>query len=240
MYPERVTAYLSQAVRQLIMAVTQDTIVINEGFESRQRTTSNGTKTRYTLTVKAEPVMFNLSAVALGAGPAEAIRNAIVNGIKAIGVMASPATLLKRKYAESAFNRGAKWANKRYTGGKTGATVPAQSDRLFNDSGRLANGIFVRQNTGEKGWTINVPANRLDPSTFKMDAFIRMVDRLRELVPVIRNPFQDPAVVNAITSSVENVLIQKHALTSKKASELRWKLFKQITSLASQVSNLGG
>lgn len=189
------------------MAITQEVFVINEGFSERVRTTSSGTKSRFTLEVKTDPVILNLSEVALGAPVAEAIRKAISDGIKAISVVASPATLLKRKYAKNAYERGEPNAVKRYSGGKTGATPPAQSDKLFNDSGRLANGVFVRQNAQEGNWTVNVPANRLNPDTFDdRSAFVRMVDRLRELVPVLRDPLSHPDVRNAISKSLDNMI----------------------------------
>lgn len=189
------------------MAITQDVFVINEGFSERRRTTSRGTKSRYTLDVKADPVLINLSEVALGKGPAEAIRDAISSGIKAISQVASPGTLLRRKYAETAFQRGEPHTVRRYSGGRTGAKAPNRSDRYGNDSGRLAEGLHVMQNQKEGAWTVNVPANRFDPSTFKsMADFTRMVDRLRELVPVIRNPLSAPEVRAAISASLDNMI----------------------------------
>ncbi len=207
--------------------VTQETIVINAGFEERQRTTSNGTKSRYTLSVSSEPVFHRFDPTKLGEGPALAIRAAIADGIKAISTSASPGTILRRKSAERAIERGAPHAVRRYSGGRTGSTTPGRSDKLFNDSLRLVEGLFVRQNPAENNWTINVPANRLDPSTFKERSdFIAMVDRLRDLVPALRNPLSLPAVKRAIDASIDELLQNERDRTS----QLRLELIRQAVS----------
>ncbi len=200
---------------------TQETIIINEGFEERRRTTASGVKSRFTFTIVSEPIFMNFDDIALGAGPAAAIRDLISAGIKGISQVASAATILRRKYAAAAFARGQPGTVRRYSGGRTGATPPGESDRLYNDSGRLANGVFVRQNPSEGSWTVNVPANRLDPSTFKTQGlFVSMVDRLRDLVPAIRNPMEDPKVIEAISVAVHDVLITKMEKTTKRGEEL--------------------
>jgi hypothetical protein len=199
------------------MAITQEVYVLNEGLSERRRTTSSGTKSRFTLDVKTEPLIFNLSEISLGRGPAEALKKAISDGIKSIAAVALPSTLLKRKYAKAGVQRGAPWAVKRYSGGRTGAKAPAQSDRLFNDSGRFAEGLHVMQNTKEGAWTVNVPANRLDPTTFKSQSdFIRMVERLRELVPVLRDPLSAPGVRAAMAASIDQMIT--------KANDQNWKM----------------
>lgn len=191
------------------MAITQDVVVIGEGLSERIRTTSKGTKSRFTLDVKVDPVIVNLNELALGKLPAEAIRKAIVDGIKAIAQVASPATLLKRKYAETAIQAGKSWATKRYAGGKIGGMAPNSSDKLFNDSGRLAEGVAVQQNQKEGAWTVNVAANRLDPSTFKNRGdYTSMVQRLRDLVPVLKDPLAHPAVKQAIGKTLEQMLVE--------------------------------
>lgn len=220
------------------MAITQDVIVINRGLEERRRTTGSGTKSRYTLSIESEPIIHNFSEIRLGAAPAEAIKLAIQQQIKSITEVAAPATILRRQraarnlaggqaeeykaMAKTAFGKkeiaagrghllGSNGQNdlKRYSGGRIGFMPPSGSVRLFNDSGRLADGLYVMQNVKEKNWTINVPANRLDPTTFgDMAAFVRMVDRLRELVPALTKPQDVPAVRVAIQQSV-GVMIQK-------------------------------
>ena len=211
------------------MAITQDVIVINEGFQERRRTTSSGTKSRYTLTVTAEPIIHNFSAEKLGEGPALAIREAIVKQIKAITEVANLATIKRRQSAAKAIQAGKN--DKRYSGGRMGAMPPSGSVRLFNDSGRLADGIFVRQNPAEKNWTINVAANRLDPSTFKSHgAFVGMVNRLRQLVPALVNPFGDKDVVHAIEAGIGDVLIR----ALKRGEDLRAARDRAIAGLFKQ------
>jgi len=213
------------------MAITQDVIVINEGFQERRRTTSTGTKSRYTITVTAEPIIHNFSAEKLGEGPAIAIRDVIVKQIKAITEVANLATIKRRQSAAKAIQAGK--TDKRYSGGRMGAMAPSGSVRLFNDSGRLADGIFVRQNPQEKNWTINVPANRLDPSTFKSQAaFVGMVNRLRELVPALVNPFGDKDVIHAIEVGIGEVLIR----ALKKGEDLKAARDKAIMGLFKQAA----
>lgn len=212
-------------------SITQDVIALNDYTQERRRTTSKGTKSRYTITVDAQPILHDFSETSLGAGPAQAIQAAIIRQIKAISEVAKPATIARRSRAKRLLESGViednkasgntwtakKWIAEgfkgkigeghatiaRYSGGRTGAKFPTGSVRLFNDSGRLAEGILVQQNTVEKNWTINVTANRLDPSTFgSQSAFLAMVARLRALVPVLANPLTDRDVVTAIEDGI--------------------------------------
>lgn len=172
----------------------QDVVILSDfgdsSLEKRTRTSPAGrTGVRYTVTIKGDPVLNILSSVDLGRGPAQAIADLIQSQIRGIGQRAAEATILKRKYAANALARGAAWAVKRYTGGRIGTMGPGKTggdgDRLFNDSGRLAEGIHVAQNPREGSWTVNVAANRLDPSTFKGGAFEAMVQRLVSLAPAL-------------------------------------------------------
>src|SRR3990167_2825752 len=214
---------------------TQDVIVINEGFQERRRTTSAGTKSRYTLTVTAEPIIHDFSEEKLGEGPAMAIRDAITKQIKAITEVVKLSTLKRREQSKDALARGVPSAVARYSGGRTGAKAPSGSVRFGNDSGRLAEGIFVRQNTAEKNWTIKVPANRLDPSTFKVYGdFLAMVERLRAHVPVLANPFGDRDVAKAIEKGIGEVLIR----ALKKGEDLRAARAKAAMGLVRQALSL--
>ncbi len=209
----------------------QTTIVINEGLSERQRTTRSGVKSRFTLEVQAEPIVHNLSHEALGAEVAVAIRDAIAAQIRSIAENVLPSTLLMRKYAKHAFERSSRWAVKRYAGGRTGATPPGDTAQLFNDSGRLANGLSIRQNTAEDAFTINSPKNRLDPSTFRgQNQFVAMTDRLRRLVPALGNPqslWQVPNVRLALGKSVGDVLVRKLDKSFSDASKLRAEIARQ-------------
>lgn len=207
---------------------TQTSIVINEGLTERQRTTSSGTKSRYTITVDAEPILHEFSEEQLGKGPAEAIAEAIRTGIKNITEIAAPMTRRAREVGKRAVERGAPWAVRRFSGGRTGTKAPSGSVRLFNDSGRLADGVVAQQNTQEKNWTINVPANRLDPSTFKSrEQFVAMVDRLRALVPALTNPLGVPAVREAIVEGVRGLMIRE----LKRTDELRLARLRAVVGL---------
>jgi hypothetical protein len=165
-----------------------EVLVINDynggSLERRTRTSASGTsKSRYTITMKSEPLLIQTSASALGAGPAMAIRDHLKQRISDISETASPATIRARKSALSGVVTGESWAMKRYSGGKLGTRAPARSDKLFHDSGRFIESIAVR--AAGDDWVINIAANRLDPSTFNGGeaAMARMIDRLRELVP---------------------------------------------------------
>ena len=193
----------------------QTTVVVNDFggvvLSERTRTSGNGnTAVRYTLDIKATPILNDLNGVELGRGPSAAIRDILEAQVSNIGQRAAEATLLKRKTAANAFRAGASWALKRYTGGRTGATPPGQGgangqgDTFGNDSGRLARGWFVTQNPKEGSWTINSPANRLDPATWGGPGFEAFVARLVDLVPALRDPrtlLDEPAFVRAVANA---------------------------------------
>lgn len=176
-------------------------------LESRTRTSAAGnTAVRYSMSIKADPILHNLSQVDLGRGPAEAIVAILQRQFREVSERVRPATELKRAQAVGALARGAAWAVRRYTGGKTGGTAPNQSSppRMFNDSGRLRGGIFARWNALEAGWTINVPANRLDPATFPGGTFQAMVQRLTQLVPAFGGGdalMREPEFARALANS---------------------------------------
>lgn len=228
------------------MAVSQTSkvVVINDlstvAATERIRTTGAGTKTRFTVDIKSEPVGVVVDPKLLGAPVAAAIAKRVADGIRGITVTASESTLLFRKYAADALAKGKGWARRRYSGGRTAAASPDQSDRLFNDSGRLANGVVARaQDDGS--YTINVTANRLDPSTFGLASFLGMIARLFELVDVLRDPSllsRDPGVEQAIELATEKaVVVMKDASDAAKLELLgELKVFEQrIEQLGSEV-----
>lgn len=192
------------------MAITQDVVVLNDfgamRVEQRSRTTSSGTTDRYTVTMTATPILHDFAAAKLSRAVPDAIAALLKRQIAEIAEKVSEATLQKRGYAKAAFDRGAAWAKKRYSGGRTGAMPPesASEDRMFNDSGRLAASIVAMQNVEEEGFTINVAANRLTPETFQGGAFQRMIERLRDLAPAFKGGIevlQDPLVKDAIETA---------------------------------------
>jgi len=171
-----------------------DTFVLGEGIEARDRVLKSGAvKRRYVLTIKSEKLVFNLNPKALGKGPAEAIIELLRHRIQSITETAAPATLRARKVAAKALALGKSWATKRYAGGRTGEMAPNDGASLFNDSGRFAKTITATGNA--EGWTINAAANRLSPDTLDgrgarggTGALAAIWERLKVLVPELGNP----------------------------------------------------
>lgn len=200
------------------MAVTQTSLVIvvndyrNVAAQVRTRTNAKGkSSTRVTIDITSEPLGFLVDATALGKGPAEAIRNIISHQIKNITAMVSPST--KRARERAARNQSAAWVQKRYGGGRTGFTPPSSTSwRLFNDSRRLADGVFARFVRAESDraatFTVNVPANRFNPATFG-SGLEAVIARFFSLVPVLRDPatlFNEATFNKAVAGVVENMV----------------------------------
>jgi len=221
---------------------SQVSIVINQGLTMRTRSTSSGTKSRFTVEIEAEPILHTFNHARLGAEPALAIKQAITQQIQGIGESVLPSTFLQRKYAATAFARSSRWAIKRYSGGKTGATPPGVTAQLFNDSGRLAKGIFVRQNVADDSFTVNVPANRFNMATFKNQGdLVNMINRLRSLVPGLSNPtslWSVPSVRLALAKTIDTVLITKLGKAYSDETALRAELAKRGFEVLQQVIEL--
>jgi hypothetical protein len=198
--------------------MADDIVVLNDALT--KRTSSTG-RQRVTISVKSEPLVHNFSAKDLGAPVAQAIADHFRMRIEQISAVAPEATLKIRAAAAKAFAKGEAWATKRYSGGKIGPMAPNQTNRAFNDSGRLAKSI-VAQGKDDK-WTINVAGNRFDPTQFKDgDAGVtRMWARLVELVPEFGNPallMDSITVRNALKAGVAGataLLIQKAQATNE-------------------------
>lgn len=236
------------------MAITQETIVLNDyGLTERRRTTSKGTKSRYTIQIQSEPMIHNFSALELGRGPAEAMKDVIVKQIKGVTAEASIATIKKRDSA-ARFLAGAATTKKgkpkatggvgasiikRYSGGRTGLMPPnPASTTLFNDSGRLSQITIMpnRAYSDDAVWEVNVPANRLDPTTFGNRAdYMRMVELLQKYVPALGSDtaslMEDAAVDAALRESIEFCLGE----AVKRNKELRAALRKSQWEFASQL-----
>jgi hypothetical protein len=153
-------------------------------FKARTRTNKSGaTKTRYTVEVSGDTILTNTDPKSLGKGPAEAIAAVIKERISSISATASQATIRARAVAAKAFAAGEQWAVKRYSGGRTGPMPPNQSNRAFNDSGRLAASIAVGAQS--ESYVINFAANRWDPTQVKGGeaGLARIFDMLKTHVP---------------------------------------------------------
>ncbi len=219
---------------------TQESITLLNGYVTeRRRTTANGAvKSRFTFEVKSEPITHNLDESALGLFPALAIREVLVEQIRSITATISKEASLARKYVLTAFEKSKPWAVKRYSGGKTGVTPPTTSQRKFNNSGRLANKLFVRHNAVEGTFTVNVPANRLSNGTFPTSALTEMLAELLSLVPAFANPASlvaDERVQLAIAKAYQEILIQKR--TRDQNGNLQ--LLKAGLDFARQLGELG-
>ncbi len=219
------------------MSVSQKSVVILNDFQrygavatKRIRTTGAGTSSRVTIDIRSEPVGCITDPKLLGQGVADAIAKRIGMGIKAITAIASGATLAKRKSARD--NPSSRWVQKRYSGGRTGLTPPTTSVRLFNDSNRLANGIVARA-TRDGTFALNVPANRLDESSFG-SGFEGMLRRLFQLVDVLRDPL---LLGNDATIRTAVVAATKLALAKGKNS---LDVAKEIAKSLKNLANLGG
>jgi hypothetical protein len=209
-----------------------DVVIINEPPGSyapafaRRGAQSRG-KERTTIEIVSEPLLMDLDELALGAGPADAVRDRLSKDTKAItgdaqsgGSTAAPSTLARRKAA--ADNPAAPANRKRYSGGRTGFKAPNQTVRLFNDSGRLADGWFVRENKEDRAWTVNAPANRLDPTTFG-PGFDAMLERFRALMPVLKDSralLSDSGFSAAVSKALSD-LVTKGELAKDAASVAR-------------------
>lgn len=201
-----------------------DVIILNEGLEAR---TSKSGKQRFTVRIKAEPIVVNTSKEAIGGPVAEAIAHHLRERIKGIAAVASAATLEYRKKAQAAFKRGAPWAMKRYAGGRTGPMEPNQSNRAFNDSGRFA-GTIVANASKDGAWRVNVAANRLsgDPATAQ-----RIYAKLVQYVPELANPallMQNAIVKRTLENAQRDMIKKAKATTGKLQVGLARALFKTV------------
>lgn len=200
-------------------------MVLNDyGLARRDRANKSGSvKSRYTVTFKSEPLLVNTDPRSLTKAPAEAIAEHLRQRIQGISEQASKATIAARKVAEKALADGKEWAVRRYSGGRIGLKQPNQSQKLFNDSGRFADSIAARAT--KDGWVVNLAANRLDPSTLDGGeaGLLRVVERLRELVPEWGDASQ---LVNVL--SVQRALRKAVADSLQKAKERGLELQKQI------------
>lgn len=153
-------------------------------MRERITTNKNGTtRSRVTIEISGESVGIGLDPRAYGKPVAEAIAELYRERIMSITSMAAPATLKAREVAKRALAKGKSWAVKRYGGGRIGTLEPDQSDRLFNDSGRMAKSIVVGAREGDPNFTINVAANRLDQNTAGAAGVQKIWTRLVQLVP---------------------------------------------------------
>ena len=204
-----------------------ETIVLNSisgGSASIRRRfsakTGRASKDRVTIEIESEPLVHMFDDTALGAGPAQAIRDKVEQAIKSITAQASASTIARRKRAYLDLSGGGadKATRQRYTGGRIGTKLPTGSTTLFNDSGRLADGLFTRQNPSEGNWTTNVPANRFTPDTQHL---------VGKLFDLIGNQISSSALLSdigvrrALRDSLDQLLVKAKNETDIKRQQLQ-------------------
>lgn len=200
----------------------------NIALTERRGTLASGArrKARYAIDIKSEPLLMDLDGFNLGQVVAEAWAQRIRDNIVGIPEKASDATIAMRQKAGLALQKGEAWALKRYGGGRMGTFRPNMTDKLFNDSGRLEAGIFVRQNTTDGTYTVNVPANRFNPALFGR-GYDAMVAKFVSLVPMLdpKKALGDREIEKAIKEGVAGMIAKaeenSRAAIERKMTQLK-------------------
>lgn len=212
-------------------------IVLNQGLgELELRTRASG-KQRATIVVRSEPLVINLDPKQLGMPVAAAIVEHLRERVQSITVVARPATLLARKYAKTAFDKAKPWAMQQFAGGKMGPMAPAQSDRLFNNSGRFEKSITGNASS-DGSWRINVASNRLNEQSAGAAGTRSIWNKLVSLVPEFGNPamlLNSPKVEAAIKQSLADMIRKERETTGK----LTMQLIRSVLDLAKTVASFG-
>lgn len=233
---------------------TQETIILNDyngsTISQRARTSKKSGKTtkRTSFEIKAEPIVHTFDDQALGRGPAEALKGIISEQIKAISASATTKTLQNRTYSQLHFpSQLSKSDKKRYTGGRIGALEPNQpGGKLFNDSGRLADGLAVgknRQAAGERDWVVNVPANRFTDRSGHPPT-VHLAKRLASLVPALGRPSTlrgNPKLQAAVAESIDLLIAKAKSTNDAKRVKLlqaRKNALRAVLALARSVTGL--
>jgi hypothetical protein len=186
-------------------------------FKATQHTRSSG-KSRTTIEIHAEAVGVVVDDVAAG------IRNTTT--------IASAATRLYRQEAKRAFDRGARWAHKRYSGGKIGPRAPdPTSVRFGNDSGRLAVGIAARYAPAVASWMVNVPANRLTADQPTLRA--RMLEWLE---PIVNSALKQESIQDAVRQTLKGMV----GKAKDTRADLEAQLLSALKQSLSNLEQLGG
>lgn len=133
---------------------------------------------RYSVKIQRDEVVCNLDPMLLAQGPAIAIAQLLRTKIEAISAVASPATIRARVAAARAGRRDARYNS-----------APNQSNRLFNDSGRLASNITASPRG--TGYSVTIAGNRLDGATLDNGgdaAVTRIWALLQQHIPELAHP----------------------------------------------------
>ena len=222
-----------------------DRIVLFGPIVGKQRLLkrSGKTKTKFSIQISSTPLVHDFDAMRLGKPVADAIRDALGEQIKtnSLNYSVSPETVARReRYLrhpsgatyEKLFLGPRTKAGALRKGSKDSRPDPANLHRWGYFSGRLADGLAVRQSTTNKKFYVNVPKNRFDGTTFpSLDRFLR---NLAQRIPALRDPsalIRTPAVRAAIDTSVRAMISKADSRAASKLRSLRSqrnKLLRQI------------
>jgi hypothetical protein len=138
-----------------------------------------------------------------------------------------------------AFGRGESWALKRYAGGRIGAKAPNQTNKFGMDSLRTVDGLSMRPNLTDSSYTINVPANRMNPDTFGA-GFDAYMNRLMELIPVLdpKRALGDKEIEGAIKQGVADMISKAESNAEAAIQRSLARLRAQKIALAKQIGRL--
>ncbi len=220
-----------------------DILTVND-YNGLHRSVSKSGKARYSISIRAEPVLVNVDPRSLTRGPAEAIAKHLRDSILGITAEAAPFTRAYRERAAKAINEGADWALKRYSGGRMGTALPNRSSKLFNDSRRLVESIKVGPT--KDGWAVNVAANRLDPTTLNNGgkggeaALLRVHARLKELVPAWGDGKMLADVLSVQAAVRQSVKEMTRKLVSEKNVQLEREVMRRTFGIVRQVFGMVG
>lgn len=220
--------------------MASDVIVINAAQMKVKTRASGKARTVVTMTVKSEPITYNISPAALLTNAAVALASQIRQQTEDIQAKVKPSTAKARETAERAYAAGKSWAVRRYSGGRMGATPPRFGEqRQFNHSGRLAKSIVARYQEKAREFYINYAANRWRVEDFRSPAHMdAAVQRWISLVPVLQDPGADIEVQRAFQRS-HNEMVEKHRMgIDKRRAEAAGQLAVRVLQLAAQA--LGG
>jgi hypothetical protein len=235
---------------------------------NRYERSSTG-RVQYSVTIESEPLVHDFDPKSLGAPVAVAMADSLRKKVLAISETASLNTLKARRSAERGLTNAADfkemqrgafakkeiaagrgdllkagpsgaWVMKRYGGGKLGFMPPNQTNRKFNDSGRMAKSIVAQPS--DEAWHINIAANRLDPTTTSGELGVQRIWRqLVRLVPAFEKPmtmFNERELQDAMRVSLQS-LIAKAELTRNELTKARAKAkmaaLKQVLGIARSI-----
>lgn len=212
-----------------------DKIVLYGPIVGKRKTykRSGKTKTKFSIEVSSTPLLHDFDETRLGKPVAESIRDALSEQIKTTSrnYSVSDATIERRlRHLKSPNTRT---YQKLYMAPRTKAgkvrkgsvdSVPSEQNltRWGYFSGRLADGLAVRQSVSNKTFYVNVPRNRFDSSTFPHLA--RFLRALADRIPALRDPSQlihTPGVRSAIDNSVRAMIGAAEGRAAGKLKALR-------------------